>query len=56
MKLINTVLETTGGHQQMLVSFSHFEKMQTNYGCGTRFLNLGWGWGGSFKTFVKTRV
>ena len=29
MKLLNTALETTGGHQQMFVSFSHFEKMQT---------------------------
>ena len=23
----------------MLVSFSHFDKMQTNYGCGSQFLN-----------------
>lgn len=56
MKLLNTVLETTGGHQQMLVAFSHFDKMQTNYRCGSQFLNSGvWG-SGSFKTFVKTRV
>lgn len=43
MKLLNTVLETTGGHQQMLVAFSHFDKMQTNYRCGSQFLNSGLG-------------